>query len=133
MKNLKTLILFACLGISLADCKKKDDDTVEKSIGGKGGSAVIHATPQHHGRNIDSCTIYIKYNATNLPTTFDDSAKCVQLNGKPVATFSGLKKGDYYFYGYGWDPGISQNVRGGIAYTITTENTQQVNVPVSEE
>lgn len=131
MKDLKTLVLFASLFIAIGACKKKKDDE-PKAIGGKGGSAVINATAKHHGKNIDSCTIYIKYNATNMPSSYDDSVKCVMSNGKPVASFSGLKTGDYYLYGRGWDTSIHQTVVGGIQYTITSETAQDITVPVTE-
>lgn len=113
---------------------RKDDNNPEPS--GKGGKATLQATPQHHGKNIDSCTIYIKYNTMDAPSNgqYDDSAVCVQVGGKPVATFTQLKKGPYYLYGRGWDPSISQNVVGGTPYTIadTTATTYALNVPVTE-
>lgn len=114
--------------LTLSSCERKDDT----NIAGKGGMAVLKVTPQHHGTNIDSCTIFLKYNSKELPSSFDEEIKCVMENGKPVATFNELKKGDYYVYGKGWDPDISQQVVGGIPYTISDEQTYTINIPVTE-
>ena len=132
---MKTYALFLGLCLFLFSCKKDDD--APPPVGGPGGLATLKATPRHHGRQIDSCTIYIKYNSLNPPldSVYDDSARCVLVNGVPVATFAGLKAGSYYLYGYGWDPQLSppQHVRGGIPWTITQETLQSTDVPVSEE
>lgn len=110
-----------------AACKKDP-------VAGKGGNAVLKITPRHHGKNIDSCKIYIKYNTQDLPADgkYDDSATCVPDGGTPVATFSNLKKGNYYLYGSGWDPDIAQGVVGGTPYVISDENLQSYNLSVSE-
>lgn len=130
MRLLSVLVLVVTM--SAFSCKRPDDN-----IGGKGGKAVLKVTPQHHSKNIDSCTIYIKYNAETPPSEttvgYDESVVCVMENGVPIATITGLKKGKYYIYGFGWDPGVSQNVKGGIPYTITEENTVSINVPVTED
>lgn len=130
----KILALFPVLLLVTVIACRKDDNNPEPS--GKGGNATLQATPQHHGKNIDSCTIYIKYNTSDAPADgkYDDSAVCVPLGGKPVATFTQLKKGPYYLFGKGWDPSISQGVVGGTPYTIadTTVTTYTINVPVTE-
>lgn len=116
---------------TLTSCSRKDDNkTVDAA--GKGGNTTLKVTPQHHGQNIDSCTIYLKYNAKELPSDFDEQTICIMENGKPVATFTGLKKGDYYIYGKGWDPSITQKVVGGIPYTVSEEKTYDINIPVTE-
>jgi hypothetical protein len=131
MKTCVLLGLAFCLfGIS---CKKSDDT----STGGKGGNGILKVTPRHHTRPIDSCTIYIKYNAVDAPANgvYDDSAKCVQEGGLPVATFTSLKKGNYYLFGYGWDPQLSppQHVKGGYAYQLQQEITQTTDLAVTED
>lgn len=133
MKNIiRTVVLLLCVTTLLSACKRPDTDV---EVGGKGGNATLKVTPQHHGVNIDSCTIHIKYNVQEKPSTnndYDEKVVCVMENGKPVATFSNLKKGKYYIYGEGWDPGIDQGVIGGIPYTITEEKTYDITVPVTE-
>lgn len=133
-KILNVVLVTAFAFYALASCKRKDPEPpVVKNIGGKGGNVTIYATPQHHDRNIDSCTVYIKYNAKTSATVYDDSVVCVQVNGKPVATFTGLKKGDYYLYGYGWDPKIAEVVKGGASFTADEEKAYDAFVPVTEE
>lgn len=128
-------MLMAGLLFFAAGCKS--DDTPTPDVGGKGGNATLLVTPRHHGNKIDSCTVYIKYNATDEPSDgrYDDSAKCVQISGLPVATFSSLKKGKYYLYGYGWDPSLSPpaHVKGAFAYNLTSETSQTVDLAVSED
>src|SRR5690606_7697800 len=102
-RNITGSAVVAIMFLMATSCGDKDNQTViETPVGGKGGAVTLLVTPQHHERNIDSCTIYISYNATSK-SRFDDSAKCVMMSGKPVASFSGLKKGNYYLYGLGWD------------------------------
>ena len=129
--SLSLLVLVSAITLSVFSCKRPDDN-----IGGKGGKATLKVTPQHHGNNIDSCTIYIKYNSQTPPSAttdgYDESMVCIMEGGNPVATFTELKKGRYYIYGYGWDPAVSQNVKGGIPFTISEESTISINVPVTE-
>ena len=110
-------------------CNRKDKD----EVAGKGGNAILKITPQHHGQDIDSCKVYIKYNTLDAANSYDDSAWVIQVNERPVAMFSGLKKGNYYVFGKGWDPSIVQNVKGGIPYTITEEKTLEITLPVTED
>jgi hypothetical protein len=124
------LLFMAC--ISVISCERKDPQTNQEDIGGKGGSATLKITSQHHGKNIDSATIYIKYNTQDKPTSYDDSMKCVIDGGKAVATFIELKKGKYYLYGKGWDKNIENYVEGGIPYVISEEKTVEIVVPVTE-
>lgn len=130
MRTILNSIALMSLGamLSLTACER--DETI--TVGGKGGNATLKVTPQHHGDNIDSCTVYLKYNAQDKPSTYDEQVTCVMENGKPVATFANLNKGNYYVYGKGWDPGIEQEVDGGIPYTITEETTKEITVPVTE-
>ncbi|MBL7682907.1 MAG: hypothetical protein JNK00_06065 [Flavipsychrobacter sp.] len=132
MKNLTDKNLYLLFFIILLSCGRKEPEPTNTDIAGKGGSATLKITPKHHSKNIDSCTIYIKYNAQDIPNSYDDSIKAVKENGKPVATFSQLKKGKYYLYGYGWDTTISNNVKGGIPYTITEEKVHEISLPVTE-
>lgn len=127
MRYVRNFMIVATGLLLLAAC-----DRNKTEIGGKGGNAVLRITPQHHGKNIDSCMIYIKYNTQDKPASYDDSAWCVKIDNKPVATFSNLKKGNYYLYGYGYDPGIAKAVKGGVPYTISSETTLDYNLPVTE-
>ncbi len=112
-------------------CNRKDKNP---DIGGKGGSAILKVTPRHHGTQIDSCKVYIKYNTLDAPAggVYDDSAKCIMVGGLPVATFSGLTNGPYYLYGFGYDPAVLQNLKGGMPYTVTNQTEQSFNIAISE-
>jgi len=126
-----TALLLGATALLFSACERP---ATEVEVGGKGGNATLKVTPQHHGDNIDSCTIHIKYNVLDKPSShnYEEEVKCVMEGGKPVATFTNLKKGNYYIYGEGWDPDIDQAVVGGIPYTITEEKTISINVPVTE-
>src|SRR6476620_3496876 len=129
MKN--TLILGLFFTLTAFSCHKSDDTP----IGGKGGNATLNIYPAHHSKskNLINMVIYIRYNTKDAPTTYDDSAACIDNNGAPFATFTGLKKGDYYLYGRGYDTSINKNVKGGSPYTITNEASQTVPLAVSED
>lgn len=105
-----------------------------KTTGGLGGNAILKIYPKHHNLSIDSCTVYIKFNSSELPTNgvYDMEEKVVKVGSESYATLSGLKKGYYYIYGYGWDPSISENVKGGIPYRIKEETEISITLPVTE-
>lgn len=130
MRTALKRIALLSLSVVLVSSSCERDETI--TVGGKGGNTTLKVTPQHHGDNIDSCTVYIKYNVQDKPSAYDEEVKCVMENGKPVATFTSLNKGNYYIFGKGWDPGIEQNVEGGIPYTITEDGTKEITVPVTE-
>lgn len=124
------IAFFSC--ILLVSCKP-EEDIPPVELGGKGGNGILKVTPKHHSSEIDSCTIYIKYNSLDVATVYDDSAKVVQVNNSPVATFGGLKKGHYYLYGKGWDTSINEAVMGGLPYELQQETAVSVTVPVTED
>lgn len=108
-----------------------------KPVAGKGGGASLRITPNHDTLNIDSCMLYIKYDAQVVPFDgkYDDSAKALMIQGTPVATFSGLKTGNYYLLAKGWDLVRSQKVRGGLPFIVLEENANTVHsfvLPIQE-
>ena len=124
----------------ISSCKGCKDPEPEP-IGGKGGNATLKISPYHHDdpvtgkRNyIDSASIvYIKYNASDRPADgkYDDSVTCVMADGKPVAAFTGLKKGKYFLYGRGYDRVYATFVNGITSYSITSESTQEYDFSIS--
>ncbi len=109
-------------------CKKKPS-------AGQGGNANLKVSAFHHNAYIDSCTIYIKFNSSEAATIGDyDMSQKVALDtsGNSYTIFEGLKAGNYYLFAQGWDPSISENVKGGIPYTIVDEADISVVVPVTE-
>lgn len=122
-------ILFSLVYILLfsISCKRK-------ATGGLGGNATLKVYAKHHNLSIDSCTIYIKFNSSELPANgeYDMEEKVVKVGNESYATLNGLKKGYYYIYGYGWDPSISEYVKGGIPYRIKEETEISITLPVTE-
>jgi hypothetical protein len=97
--------------------------------------------PQHHGFGapLDSTVVvYVKYNALDAPANgvYDDSVVCKlasALNPVPVCSFSGLNNGNYYFFARGYDHDILQKVKGGIPFTITSQQSLTLLMPLGEE
>lgn len=106
-------------------------------IGGKTGNAELVIYPQHHGETagLDSMVVYIKYNTKDAPanSVYDDSTTCTYTNSMPVCRFTGLNNGNYYIYAKGYDYNIVGGVRGGIGYTITSQQVISLRLPVGEE
>ncbi len=115
--------------MSSASCNREDPEPKA----GKGGNAVLHIVPRHHAKIIDSCLVFIKYNAQDLPSEFDDSVWCKPVNGMSTATFTGLSKGQYYIFGRGYDEDIDQICIGGGPYTIEEEGELHYNLAITEE
>ncbi|MEZ5018392.1 MAG: hypothetical protein R2800_15130 [Flavipsychrobacter sp.] len=128
MKGLVNIAVVLLVTTSMFACCRPD----ETEVGGKGGNATLKVTPQHHGKDIPNSKVMIKYNTQELPSAYDEEVSTTNENGKPVATFTSLKKGNYYIYAKGYDSSIGQDVVGGIPYTVTVENTQNITVPVTE-
>jgi hypothetical protein len=134
--NCSKIIAFASIVATIAftSCERKEP--VE--IAGKGGKANIVAVPRHHGKFINECTMYIKYNTNDLPSPtfnpslYDDSLRCTVADGKPSANFTGLKKGKYYIYGVGMDTALSIKVEAGKPVTITADQSYEIIIPVTE-
>lgn len=125
------IICFLLTGLLISGCERKEPGPAEDKAG-KGGNAILRIVTKHHGKNIDSAKVYIKYNEQNTPSTYDDSVAVQVVDGKPVAIFRGLKAGKYYLLGLGWDPNIRGEVRGGLPYTIAEEKDHDISLPVTE-
>jgi hypothetical protein len=125
MKNL--IILFASVAIFLiSSCKKQ-------TLAGLGGNGTLHISSMHHGAILDSMTIYIKFNTLEAPSENDFDLTMAVNKTTKLATFSELKKGNYYLLAAGWDPSISKEVKGGIPFTIEEENDINIVIPVTEK
>jgi hypothetical protein len=127
MNKITTIIICFVL-LSLASCKKKPS-------AGLGGNANLKIVVIHHAVELDSCKVYIKFNSSEAVSVSEfDLSQSLQKDsaGKSYTIFKGLKKGDYYIYGEGWDPSIFNTVKGGIPFTISDEIDQTINLPVTE-
>jgi hypothetical protein len=123
-------LLFLTATLMTTGCTRSDNS----GGAGKGGSATLSIIAQHHTvtKNITTCKMYIKYNAQDVPAYYDDSIQCNVSDSEAVGIFSGLKTGNYYIYGFGYDSSVKQNVKGGMPYTISAETNQTVNLAVTE-
>ncbi len=130
MKNVKPILTIFLVAATLAACNRIENT----KTAGKGGNAVLNCVPAHHEvyKNIINAKVYLKYNAQNAPITYDDSVSCTMVDGKPTATFSGLKTGDYYIFASGFDTSVSQISKGGMPYTIASEKKYDLLVPITE-
>jgi hypothetical protein len=99
--------------------------------GGKGGTAVISVSPTHLERYVDSCTVYIKYGSLDAPANgiYDDSVVCTLADTIPVAKFTNLKAGLYFFYGKGYHIPYTAYVKGAVNYTACTEAAATLLLP----
>ena len=125
----QTLFIFLLsIAILYTGCKKK-------TSAGLGGNANLKITAIHHAAVIDSCKVYIKFNSSEAVTIGEyELSEWIKKDdqGNSYIIFKGLKKGDYYIYGEGYDPSILNNVKGGLPYTINEETDISINLPVTE-
>lgn len=114
--KIKFGVLIAAIMTAVFSCKKE----------GTGGDATVATIVQHHGKNIPYSTVYVKYGAKDFPG--DDVSKYdanQQTDKEGHTHFKNLLKGDYYFYAVGYDSAISNNVKGGVAFTIKRKDRKK--------
>ncbi len=116
--------LIVLLFLSLFGCRKKN-------TAGLGGDNELRITVRHHTIVLDSITVFIKFNAYDAPVDsldYDLKTRVKVSDNDTVAIFSGLKDGQYYLFGQGWDPYIVKNVKGGLPIELDNEKQQPVEV-----
>ena len=130
--KIKTIFIVAAI-ISTITVGCNHDTT---TVAGKGGNATVIVYPQHHevAKNLINFKVYVKYNTHDAPSNgvYDDSVACINHDSLVSCSFAGLRNGNYYFYGKGYDTSISGDLKGGTPYTITQQASQSMNLPVSE-
>lgn len=120
----RTIVAVCCCVTVLmgAGCKKSNSANKNGALsGGKGGSASLTVTPEHHEQFVDSCIVYIKYATNDAPTdgVYDDSVACVKIDTTPVAIFTNLQAGSYYLLAEGYHAGYTPPyVKGGLPHAI---------------
>jgi hypothetical protein len=101
---------------------------------GPGGKATIKGYVMHHSDPIPGAVVYIKYGVSESPgtdVTYYDAS--VNADTSAYFEFTNLKKGDYYLFGVGFDPAITETVSGGVPVKISSKSeTVETNVPVTE-
>ncbi len=125
MKKIKSSILFLSFAsfLLLISCHKE----------GTGGKSMVNGYVKHHNSIIPNCVVYIKYGATEFPGTNTanyDASVTADANGR--YEFSGLRKGNYYLYGLGYDNSISEVVKGGISVKLKYNKINTIDVLVTE-
>lgn len=128
MKTAHCIAMLSLMMLFFSACNKKP-------LAGPGGKAILSIRCQHHGSNIDSATVYIKYNSlesVNISEYNNSKKLSKDSNNEYTVQFDGLKPGDYYLFAQGWDPSISNNVKGGIPFTIKVEDKFALIIPVTE-
>ncbi|MBS1771346.1 MAG: hypothetical protein JST82_00710 [Bacteroidetes bacterium] len=121
-------------------CYRKQDKVTPApyALAGKGGTAKLLINAKHHDYTLDSCTIYLRYDAVEMPTIynwrFDDSMKVKPQSGGLYAIFDSLKQGNYYIWAKGWDPNyaaVADSVIGGTAFKVIDTVTRTYNITVN--
>lgn len=121
-------ILIAVLAFTvITGCKKN----------GTGGKANVHANIKHHTTPIKGATLYVKFDAKELPSdpTNNYDLKETGCNLCTDIHVEGLLPGNYYLYAVGFDSTIMQPVSGGTSVRIPwsdRKNDIETDVPVVE-
>jgi hypothetical protein len=117
MKNkISTLLILFSFSLFITSCSKE----------GTGGTTDVATIVKHHEKVIPGATVYVKYGAKDFPgedVSKYDASKVVDKNGH--VHFDDLKKGNYYFYGVGYDSSIAMIVKGGTPMDITRKHKNQ--------
>lgn len=125
MRNIVTILLLTA-GMMLGSCCKEGLD----------GRATINANVKHHSAVIYGATVYVKFDSKTQPASmseYDASFTAGSADGAVI--IRNLKCGDYYFFATGFDPAISQPVKGGVPFTIRhadRKREQSIDIPVTE-
>ena len=124
MKKVSAVLIISFIVFS---CKKN----------GSGGSAELTAYPQHHGKAIKGCTVYVKFGASDLPAdpTNNYNLKIDGNSKEDHVHIKNLLYGKYYLYAVGYDSSIMAPVTGGIAAKIKYSQRKketEINIAVTE-
>lgn len=121
MKTIKVILVLAVM--AFVSCKKE----------GLGGKASVKGYVKHHSVLIPNATVYIKYGTKDSPgsdVSAYDSNVSADANG--YYEIKDLQKGDYYLYGVGYDPNISENVYGGLPIKLRRKESINSDIAVVE-
>jgi hypothetical protein len=102
---------------------------------GLNGENMVVAHPKHHSVSIKGATVYVKFNAKELPGTkpTDYDANFVGKANEDHVHIEGLKKGNYFLYAVGFDSTIMQPVTGGLAIDLSKKSGEtDVEIHITE-
>lgn len=121
-KQILFALSFLILLITTA-CKKE----------GTGGKSSVKGNVKHHSVLIPNAKVYIKYGTKDFPgsdvSTYDSN---VLADANGYYEIKNLQKGDYYLYGVGYDPNISENVFGGLPIKLRNKESITSDIAVVE-
>ncbi len=122
MRRSYLIAVLLMLGV-LTACTRENEviEPFVPEMPGIGGSAKVNVIPTRMNRDIDSCTIYVGYGDTvsqPMLTLYDDLTNVVMVNGRPTGSFDSLSKGNYYFYGVGYDNVKKEQLVGGARFRV---------------
>lgn len=124
MKYLKLILVISVITFNC--CKKNNT----------GGFAIVNINSTHHGKKIPFTKVYIKYGAKEFPGLNTNTYNSSQTSDlEAITSFKGLRYGDYYFYGIGYDSAVQAFVRGGIGVSINwkqRKNEVNMELPITE-
>lgn len=128
MKSFFKIAVIATLVLFINACKKNTT----------GGKTKIAIYPAHHGKQIKGATVYVKFNATDMPSNPTSNYNMVVVGDtdEEHVHIEGLRYGKYYFYVVGFDPEINETVVGGAPLTIKWKDRKEdihFDVAVSED
>jgi len=126
---MKKLFFVSAIAVAhVVSCKKGDT----------GGDATLVAHIAHHTTPIKGATLYIKFDAKELPSnpTTDYDLKIIGESNENHIHVEGLRYGNYYLYAEGYDSTIMAPVKGGTPVKIKWGQRKKeidTDVPVTED
>ena len=129
--------LVICGVLISSSCKKKESPVT--CTAGAGGSVNFHFALFHHTTLIPNNalrpdTVWVKYCQSGWnddPSTYD--SRFIGVPGEDSVHVTGLKPGQYYFRGSGYDTSISLEVSGGVGASCDGNTSNlYLNIPVTE-
>ena len=100
-----------------------------------GGKSTISGVVMHHEKIIANATVFIKFNAKDLPgvdtTLFDTKVKADAAGNYVIKCY----KGNYFLYAYGYDTQVTSNngrVTGGSGVNIRNNEKVTIDLGVTE-
>ncbi len=100
-----------------------------------GGKSTISGVIKHHEKTIANATVFIKFNAKDLPGTdtilFDTKVRADAEGNYVIKCY----KGNYFLYAYGYDAQVTTNngrVTGGSGVNIRNNEKVTIDLGVTE-
>lgn len=119
----KNIFIVAALSLIFVCCKKNQ----------LGGTSKVTGIVAHHEKVIPYSRVFIKFNAKEFPGADTNLYDSKFSTGADGAYHFDLYKGEYFLYGYGYDPGVPGTVVGGISLKLRKNEDKKLDVAVTEQ